>query len=104
VTRRPDKADLRAHRNAARTVGDLGAVELVTPPVLGAHLPQSHVLVKTIDGALRVGRARSVMRTHRLAQGTILLIGSSIMSVAPASFSSGINLFIVSLGTTVSTA
>ena len=36
--------------------------------------------------------------------GTILAIGSSIMSEAPTSFSSGISLLMDSFGTTVSTA
>ncbi len=100
MTRRYGEADFLANGNIAGPVGDLGAVERVKPAVFPTHLPQPHVFVETVDTAA----VRRHEHAHRLPQGTILLIGSSIMSVAPASFSSGINLFIVSLGTTVSTA
>jgi hypothetical protein len=106
VTGHYGEVDFRADSDITRSISDLGAVERVNGAVLRLHLPQPNIVVETVDFAAvqRASWANRMGPAQRLGQGTILLIGSSIMSVAPASLSSGINLFIISLGTTVSTA
>lgn len=86
--------DFSPYVDPAGTAADLGAVERVQPPILRPYVPQADVLVEGLH--LSPGPP--------LSHGTILLMGSSMMSDAPAPFRSGINLLIASLGTTVSTA
>ncbi len=76
-------------------IRDLGAMERVPLAVLRPDLPQAHLWVETLDLSPLLGPSD---------HATILLMGSSRMSEAPASFSSGISLFTDSLGTTASTA
>jgi hypothetical protein len=81
-----------ARRDSAGPVGDLGAVELeCLRPV--SNFPQTYSFVEARHGA-------DARRRHRM----ILEIGNSMMSLAPRSFSAGMRVLMVSLGTTVSTA
>ena len=80
-----------ADRDVAAAVGDGDAVERHDRAVVAGDLAEADLPVE---------------RRHRAAhrQATILLIGNSKMSEAPASFSAGISVLIVRLSTTVSTA
>lgn len=75
---------------------------------IDVYLAHTGGVVKAGDHSKRRRRTRwpcsKDASGRRKAHGTILEIGSSMMSVAPASLRAGINVLIVSLGTTVSTA
>lgn len=86
-----DELHLGPHRDGAGAVGDAGAVEGITPTVLGLHLAQPPGGVKGNDDTA-------------VDQCTILAMGSSMMSVAPWSLRAGIRVLMSALGTTVSTA
>jgi len=104
VRRRNEKPNWCAEGDVPGTTGDLRAMEGVRQPPRHLDLPEPGVAVKGADLPRQqlTGRAQPTVRHPR--HGTIFLIGSSIMSEAPASFSSGISLLIASVGTTVSTA
>src|SRR6478735_6865481 len=85
---------LERHRRAdvdpPGAVGDADALEVDHPSVVGGDLAEPDELVEGGDRALH--------------QGTILLIGSSRMAVAPASLRAGMSVLIVRFSTTDSTA
>src|SRR5581483_10982389 len=83
--------DGRVYRNRARAVGDLGAVEEQFTSIVGS------------DGAVSLGLVE-LRDSSRHRQCTILVIGSSMMSLAPWSFNAGIRVLMSDLGTTASTA
>jgi hypothetical protein len=84
--------DLRTDLDRAGAVGDLRAVELVLGAVGRLERAETTLLVE-----------RDHATVHE-AQCTILEIGSSMMPVAPASLSAGINVLISDFATTASTA
>src|SRR3954451_9207293 len=81
--------DGRFDLDRAGAVADRRAVERVGPAVIRRDRAQPGGIVEPGDDA---------------GQWMILASGSSMMSVAPASFRAGINVLIVAFGTTVSTA
>src|SRR5262245_50184175 len=84
--------DALADGDRAGAVGDLDAVEQQRRAVVGRHVAEADWLVEVHD--VRAG--------HR--QCTILAIGTSRRSVAPASLSAGITRLIPRFSTSVSTA
>ena len=84
--------------NCAGPIGNGSAVERVFVAVPSANHPPSGRL---IEAGHRAGEGSAA---GGLAQWTILASGSSMMSLAPASRSSGIKTLMSTLGTTVSTA
>gem|GEM_PF-4855005 len=90
---RPNLEENLCTRQYAAGAVYLGAVERVYPPTFGPQLTEARLFVETLH-----------LSPLELLQGTILLIGSSMMSDAPAAFSSGIRRLTDSLPTTVSTA
>src|SRR5690348_13485215 len=89
--------------DAARAVGDGRAVEPPLAPVDAADGAVARGVVEGDD----VAALRHDLGEHGrgcLAQWTILAIGISSRSVAPASLSAGISTLICALGTTASTA
>ncbi len=85
--------DRRPGRDPARPVGDGRCVERERRAVVRLDLPDPAAFVEGTDGAVPMG-----------GQCTILAIGSSMMPVAPCSFSAGMSVLISALATTVSTA
>ena len=75
VGRDPQKRHRRTHRNGPASVRDLGAVKGVAEQAVG-DFAQPDLLVETDHGALPLA-AQGECRAH----GTILEIGSSMMTV-----------------------
>jgi len=82
----------------------LRAVEREIDAPFGTHFPEANLGVETDHAAPCRSSEHLGPGEGRAAHATILLMGSSMMSEAPASLSSGISLLIASFGTTVSTA
>jgi hypothetical protein len=85
--------DGRTRRDPARPVSDGRGMERECPSVIRLDLPDPAAFVEGTDDAVPIG-----------GQCTILAIGSSMMPVAPCSFSAGMSVLISALATTVSTA
>ena len=79
------------------SISDLRAVEPVAPAIGGNHLAETGSVVEAVDRSCARGDSGH-------DQCTIFEMGSSMMSVAPRSDRAGINVLMVDLGTTVSTA
>jgi hypothetical protein len=117
-----DEVDGDADIDMARAVGDLGAVKAHVDAIRGADGAKTDGGVEIGDhpggggrpgggGALKAGLVgrrpggrRPVGGAGGPGQGTILEIGSSMMSVAPLSFRAGIRMLMSCFGTTASTA
>lgn len=95
------KDDRRPLVDLAGTVGDLHAVEGEPPSVVVLDHPGAPLGGE--DGHPPTADLAQAARTRR-AHGTIFEMGSSMMSVAPRSFSSGMRVLMVDLGTTASRA
>jgi hypothetical protein len=112
-----DEVDGDADIDMARAVGDLGAVKAHVDAIRGADGAKTDGGVEIGDhpggggrpgggGALKAGLVgrRPGGGAGGPGQGTILEIGSSMMSVAPLSFRAGIRMLMSCFGTTASTA
>ena len=88
------KGDPSAHRDVARSVDDLGAVKHEILIVVRAHFSKADVNVEFDD------RAHDQAHDH----ATILEIGNSNKSEAPASFNAGMSVLMERFSTTLSTA
>ncbi len=76
-------------------IGDVEAVKAKDfPTVEHFHRPPADLAIELGDDGIHL----------ESGHGTILEMGSSMMPVAPASFSAGMSTLISALGTTVSTA
>ena len=90
-------------RDRPGAVGDLGAVERVAPPSAGPVRPADRD-AEISPSPTASSKASTGPRAGAGPQWTILEIGSSMMSVAPWSFSAGMSVLMSDFGTTVSTA
>src|SRR5690242_6047014 len=83
----------RAGRDRARAVGDAGAVERIARTVTADDLAEAATLLEQLDAPAPL-----------VHQWTIFEIGSSMIPVAPWSFSAEMSVLISDFATTASTA